>query len=186
MVKINKIKGSRIIILLALMLLFFIGVLELLKNTHTVTEGVVYRSAQLNPKNLSQLVKKEGIRSIINLRGVSEGNDWYDNEIDMARRLGVVHYDLNLSASKYVSPERIKAIISLIKEIPKPVLIHCYGGADRTGLVCAAWKYDAEHEKAEAAKRQLSIRYAHFPYLLWSDSIAMDKSFSDFVMKETQ
>ncbi len=67
-----KIKGIRIIILLALMLLFFIGVLELLKNTHTVTEGVVYRSAQLNQKNLSQLIKKEGIRSIINLRGVSE------------------------------------------------------------------------------------------------------------------
>ena len=154
---------------------------KVLYNFHVVTDGVVYRSAQLNPHELEKVVTRFKIKSILNLRGPSAGSDWYDAEMRITRQLGVVHYDLNLSANRYVPVEELKKVVVLIDAAPKPILIHCNGGADRTGLICAVWKFTAEHVSPDSAVHQLSVLYGHFPYLLWSDSVAMDKSFADFV-----
>jgi len=163
-----------------LFLLIGFGLASPFENIHTVTNGVVYRSAQLSRNALIRLIEKHDIKSIFNLRGASTGSDWYNEEIRVSQRMGVIHYDMDLSAAKKVSPERLKEIIALIGNAPKPILIHCNGGADRTGLVCAAWKLTAEHEPPASARCQLSIIFGHFPHLFWRESIAMDASFEAF------
>jgi hypothetical protein len=59
-------------------------------------------------------------------------------------------------------------------------IIHCRGGADRSGLVAALCLFVDEGTSAKDADRQLSILYGHFPYL-WSRTGAMDRSFWAFV-----
>lgn len=177
----SQVKIARNLLFIALLLLLVgLGLSSLFENVHTVTPGLVYRSAQLSRKAFSRLIEKHDIKTILNLRGASVGTDWYDEETEMAKRMGVAHFDANLSAKQKVSPERLKQIIALIENAPKPILIHCNGGADRTGLVCAAWKLAAEHEPPDSAQRQLSIIFGHFPHFLWRESIAMDASFGDF------
>jgi undecaprenyl-diphosphatase len=168
-----------LLLLLGLMGGFWFGVRGP-DNLHAVREGVVYRAAQMNGGVLAETIRAEGIKSILNLRGAKPDSHWFQQEMAVAEAHKVQHLDCQLSALKDVPPETLEAILKLVDAAPKPLLIHCEGGADRTGLVVAAWVFSREHVQPEAAHGQLSLRYGHFPYL-WSRSGAMDRSYWDYV-----
>lgn len=64
--------------------------------------------------------------------------------------------------------------------VDKPILVHCQGGADRSGLFCAAWKLKIDNVSEEKASKQLSVVYGHVPHFMWSGTEAMDSSFHDY------
>src|SRR5947209_7016085 len=47
------------------------------RNLHTVLPGKVYRCAQQSGPGLQELIRRFGIRTIINLRGSNVAADWY-------------------------------------------------------------------------------------------------------------
>ena len=98
----------------------------------------------------------------------------------MAAQLGVTHYDVKLSAIREVESETLSTILAIMRQAPKPLLIHCQSGADRSGLIAAVYLFAIEGQRAEAAAQQLAFFYGHFPYL-WSRSGAMDRSFWRYV-----
>jgi undecaprenyl-diphosphatase len=149
-------------------------------NVHTVVDGVLYRSAQLNKGQFETVIRQHGIKSILNLRGGHLTDPWYSDEIEVSKELGITHFDYPISARRHVTPEQIADILSIVRSAPKPLLVHCRSGADRTGLVAALFLLDAEHADPAEADRQLSLIYGHFPYLL-SKTVAMDQSFWEFV-----
>ncbi|WP_219928901.1 tyrosine-protein phosphatase [Palleronia abyssalis] len=51
--------------------------------------------------------------------------------------------------------------MQVIRDAPKPLLIHCRGGADRTGLTCALYVAGIDGRGEDAAEAQLSISYGH-------------------------
>jgi len=158
----------------------FYGYLQVTHNFHEVEPGQYYRSAQLAPDDLTAIIRQYGIRSVLNLRGKNTGKTWYDEEIRSAAASGVEHLDYAISARQPVSRQQIAEIEALIEQAPKPILVHCWDGADRTGLVTAI--YRLQHGADEAgARRELSLRYGHFPYL-GNKSRAMDDSFSAYLV----
>ncbi len=158
----------------------YLGALQLDGNVHTVEPGQLYRSAQLGRAGFERVVRAYGIRTIVNLRGAHPGAAWYDGEIAAARSLGVAHYDFALSAEKRVGEKQIDDILRLLRTAKKPILVHCQGGADRSGLVSALYEKAIAGKTGAVADRQLSLRYGHFPYLT-SKTGAMDQSFWAFV-----
>lgn len=132
-------------------------------NFHTISNGVAYRSAQLDRDELEYYVHKFNIRSIINLRGKEPGKSWYEEEIKTSHDLGVDHFDVGLSSDEVPPSDKIERLVELFRIVPKPVLIHCKAGADRSGLAAAIWKVVIDGESATIAKRQLSIFYGHLP-----------------------
>jgi protein tyrosine phosphatase (PTP) superfamily phosphohydrolase (DUF442 family) len=156
------------------------GVVQYDGNLHAVQGGVVYRSAQLSAAATRSAVERYGIKSVLNLRGAHHGSDWYDAEIKTAGELGLAHYDYPMSSKHFVGAERIAAILEIVRGAPKPLLIHCKSGADRTGLVAALYRYAEGGASATEADRELSLAYGHFPYLT-SRSGAMDDSFWAYV-----
>ncbi|MCL4490850.1 MAG: dual specificity protein phosphatase family protein [Nitrospirae bacterium] len=143
-------------------------------NFHAITPGEAYRSAQLDRDELEYYIKKHNIRSILNLRGENPDAQWYTEEKQVSAEHNVMHYDIALSASSEPSREDIQKLIKIFKSAPRPVLIHCLAGADRSGLAAAMWKVVVDKEtKAEAAK-QLSILYGHLPI---GKTSAMDRFF---------
>ena len=132
-------------------------------NFHPITPGEAYRSAQLGGDKLAYYIRKFEIRSVINLRGENAGQPWYEEETETCRKLGVRHYDFGLSACKAPSPRKVEELLRLFRVAPRPVLIHCRGGADRSGLAAALWKVVIDGVPKSVAKRQLSIRYGHMP-----------------------
>jgi protein tyrosine/serine phosphatase len=150
-------------------------------NFHEVTPGVLYRSDQLSGKQFDHFIKKHQITTVINLRGASPDAQWYQDELNITQKDSVAHIDIHLSAMIYVSSQDIDSIIDVAMSTKKPILVHCQGGADRTGLFCAAWKLKIEHAPTEKASKQLSFIYGHIHILKWSGTRAMDSSFNDYV-----
>ena len=123
-------------------------------NFHTISTGKAYRSAQLDRDELERYIAKYDIRSVINLRGGNTDESWYEEEINTCRKMGVSHFDLGLSAQKAPSSKKIAALLVLFATAPRPVLIHCKGGADRAGLAAALWQMVVYGEPKSIAKKQ--------------------------------
>lgn len=153
--------------------------LQLAGNFHTVIEGQLYRSAQPTPQQLERYVAKHGIKSIINLRSSGDKGTWYSAELATAGKLGVVHVDFPMSASKVLPPERADQLVALMASLPKPILIHCQAGSDRTGLASALYSNRIAGRDEEAAERQLSYYFGHIGIPRLSAAYAMDESWEN-------
>jgi len=178
----NKRRFIKISPLLALIILSssYLLYIEEHGNFYAVTNGQFYRSAQLDKDELVHYIKKYRIKSILNLRGKNKHFRWYREEIEISQKMGVIHYDFGMSARRELDNKKINKILDILLKAPKPILVHCQAGADRSGLISAIWEYAVEGKSAKEASKQLSLRYGYFPYL-GSGTKAMDKSFWRFV-----
>jgi len=145
-------------------------------NFHKVDKDV-YRSAQLFSFNYPYYIQKHNIKSILNLRG-DASKKWYNDEIAIAKKSNVKHYDYYIGDRQETTLKQMQEIVNIIKHAPKPLLIHCKAGADRTSLASALYLYAIKHDKHP--KRAISLMYGHFPWL-GSKTSAMDRSFENYV-----
>lgn len=154
----------------------YLAVLHYNGNFHTVVAGELYRSAQVKGNQLADYTEKVGLKSVLNLRGAAPNSGWYKDEMAESARLGLVHADFELSASREVTNEEAMQLIALMRILPKPLLIHCKHGSDRTGLLSALYLAAIKGVDAETANKQLSLYFGHFavPYL--SAAYPMDES----------
>ena len=158
----------------------YLGYIHEQGNFHMVAPDRMYRSRQLDKAELIHFIKIYQIKSIVNLRGENTGSEWYQDERRVGHELGVMHYDYGISANRDVSDEDLNAIMDILRDAPKPILIHCKSGADRTGLIAALYQYALGGRNAEKAAGQLSVLYGHFPFF-WNSTAAMDRTFQRYV-----
>lgn len=154
----------------------FYGYLRLTDNLGVVVAGEVYRSAQPGESDLVSDVRKLGIRSVINLRGENTGTGWYDKEIATSRQLGIRHFDFRMSAREELTAPRAQELIALMAKAEKPLLIHCEGGADRSGLASALYLAAIAKASEPQAEKQISLAYGHISLRL-NSAYAMDRTF---------
>jgi protein tyrosine/serine phosphatase len=154
----------------------YLGGLQLTGNFHTVIAGELYRSAQPSASAIESYAKQYGIKTVVNLRGENDKSSWYDKEVAVSKKLGIKHIDFSMLASRQLTPAEADRLLALLKDAPKPILIHCRSGADRTGLVSVLYSQQIAGISEDQAEKQLSIFYGHvgIPYL--SAAYAMDKS----------
>lgn len=158
------------------------GYLQATGNIHTVAPGRLYRSAQLDGEALTRIVHADGIKAVLNLRGAHPGMPWYDGEMRVAARLGVRHYDLTMSANREPDRATLHRLVEILRTAPKPLLVHCKEGADRSGLAAAIYELALDGRNVQEAGEQLSFRYGHFPWLT-SRTGAMDRAFRDYAQR---
>lgn len=153
----------------------YFAFLQLSGNFHAVIPGELYRSAQPSPAQLEYYAKAFGVKTVVNLRGRSDKR-WYKDEIETAQRLNLTHIDFPMSAYRHLKPEDAEELVALMRDAPKPILIHCQAGADRTGLVSVLYSQQIAGIAEDTAERQLSLFFGHvgIPYL--SRAVAMDES----------
>ena len=160
----------------------YIGFIYLTGNIHTVIPGEVFRSGQLTGTKLKTVLKKNCIRSIIDL---APAGDKYAQELNISRSMNVQHFDLHLSAYQFPSVENLKALTVLLQTAQRPLLIHCKGGADRTGLASAMMLILTGNKNISKIKNQYSILYG----VLYPNSIGvlvMDQYFSWLAQQKLQ
>lgn len=159
-----------------LAILAFQQALRLSGNFHTVVAGQFYRSSQLSPAALEGYARRYGLKTVVNLRGAAPGRKWYDDEKRVADSLGLTMIDFGMSATKPLTADRAAALVAALKAAPKPILVHCLDGADRTGLVSVIYASQVGGQDEETAERQLTPFYGHFGVPLVSPTFAMDSS----------
>ena len=149
-------------------------------NFHEVSEDRLYRARQLDAAELEYYNRKYNIRSILNLRGKNLGEGWYRDEVRVSQQFNIAHYDYGISANRDLEGAAVEDILDILRTAPKPILIHCKSGADRTSLVAALYLYALEGQPAEQAAGQLSIWYGHLPFF-GNSTEAMDRTFWRYV-----
>ena len=130
-------------------------------NFYKVSDGV-YRANQPSPSHLKSY-KKLGIRSVLSLRGrAKQSYDLFEDHYCKLLGLNLVYEPI--SSSSAPKPERLVNIINVMRDIPKPFVVHCKSGADRAGLVSALYLIAEEKRSVEEAKKHLSFKYLHLDF----------------------
>lgn len=149
------------------------------QNFHTILQGELYRSAQLSPQELDDVMRIHGIQTVFNLRGTGFGQDWYDSERALVQGSGARYISVDMKSHKPFSETEAADLIGFFERVKKPILIHCKAGADRTGLAAALYLMAVHNVPLQDAQKQLSIKYGHFslPFL---PEFHMDRSLFAF------
>jgi protein tyrosine/serine phosphatase len=133
-------------------------------NFHTVVDQCLYRAAQPTGAALESYVRDYGIHTVINLRGPNQGEDWFDEEEQAAKRQQVEFVSVNISASDKPQEQELRQLIRAFDDCPTPILVHCYSGSDRSGFASACYLLLCTKSTLEEARSQLSLRFGHFPW----------------------
>lgn len=134
-------------------------------NFHEVDPGNFYRSAQLYPWEIEEYVAEHGIKTVINLRGARPGSNWYDRETAVLEKLGAQQIDISMSASRIPHRADLLRLLEAYENAPRPILIHCRVGADRTGEAAALYQMLYMGKTKEEALKMLSFKYGHMEFV---------------------
>lgn len=149
-------------------------------NLRVIVPAEAYRAGKMSTNAMARCIETYGIKSVLNLRGESWDREWYRGEMETAEKLNVAHYDFGISARQELTDAEMMKLEQMLRAAPKPVLIHCDGGADRSALASAIYLYAVAGKTSEEAGRELSPWNGHLP-VLWPKVIAMDNSFWRYV-----
>jgi protein tyrosine/serine phosphatase len=159
----------------------YLGYQHVSGNIHEVEPSVLYRSGQLDGGALQDFVVRKNIRTIVNLRGAHPDKQWYALEQSIAEGNGIDYVPLSLSARSEPDMVTMMRLATILRDAPKPILVHCHGGADRAGLASAIYELVSGGKSVDEAAEQLSLAYGHFPWL-GSRTGAMDRAFRSFAV----
>jgi hypothetical protein len=137
-------------------------VTDLLYNFHWVVPGEAARAMQAWAGGLRPFLKRRGIRAIINLRGRNQDLSWWQKETAIAARAGIAHFDAMLDSRKLPTQAMLQCLIEAFDTAPRPFLLKCSGGQDRTSFAAALYILHRDGWQAMAAAR---AQFARFPYL---------------------
>lgn len=135
---------------------------ELPYNFVVLDAGRAYRSSQPAADQLEHIIDTYDIRTVINLRGANPGTDWYDAEAAVCEANGVTLASFPTSARSLPSAEVLAGVIDALQTAEYPILIHCEGGSDRTGVVSAIYRMLILGQSRRAALAELTPLRLHF------------------------
>jgi protein tyrosine/serine phosphatase len=152
------------------------GVLRLVYvNRHRLGDRA-WRSAQPGPRHI-RVLKRQGLRTVINLRGERLcGSYWLEERACARKGIALVNFQLRSRAAP--TPAEIKAARDLFRRIEYPVLMHCKSGADRVGLMSALYRHFEEGAPVAEARKELAFRYGHFRQ---ADTGILDRFFEQYL-----
>ena len=145
---------------------------------HEVTPQKFYRSSQMPPDVLKKYVQRYGIKTVVNLRGKHEDAQWWIQEKKVADECSVEYVNIPMSCDTFPSKNNLVLLLAVYTFSQLPILVHCKGGAERSGEASAIWLLDHEHASKEEALDQLSLKYWYIRFLhpakrrfieLWQD-----------------
>ncbi len=139
--------------------------LDTLYNFHWIREGEAARSSQAYFGGLAGLMRRHGLKSIVNLRGENSDLSWWRYERRVCESLGARHFDTMLDSRHLPTRAMLTALLDAFYEAPRPLLIKCSGGHDRTALAAALLLIQSDGWSARAtAEEQFDAkRYGHAP-----------------------
>lgn len=130
-------------------------------NAHRVTPAL-WRAAQPAPTQIAAFAR-QGVRTIVNLRGGREHGSW-PLQREACERHGIKLVDFVLRSRGAPERETILGAKAFFASLEEPALVHCKSGADRAGFFAALYLLIHENRPLDEATKQLSLRYGHFRF----------------------
>lgn len=127
-------------------------------NAHWIGPDMV-RAAQPWPFQL-RWWKRDGIKTIINLRGGFD-TGFYVLEREACERLGLKMIDFTITSREVPRRETVLGARDLFASIEYPALMHCKSGADRAGIMSVFYRHFHLGEPIGDAVSELGLRTLH-------------------------
>lgn len=122
----------------------------------------LYRGAQPTRGGFEALARL-GVRLVVNLR--EEGRQ-ADEEKELVESLGMRYVNIPLSPTSRPKDEHIEQFLALFSDFENlPVLVHCYRGADRTGMAVGTYRIDFDGWKLRPTLWEMAKHRAVQPRL---------------------
>lgn len=154
--------GFCVFFLLFVCYAYYTSVYRISKNFYEVDPGKFYRSAQLSPDELKEVIAQYGIKTIISLRGAPTGFSWMKEEVEIAQKNNINFVDLGFTIHYFPTNNHMKRFAETLKTAERPILVHCRTGSDRTGEASAIYAVEfMGKSKEQAIDEQLSFKYWH-------------------------
>ena len=123
-----------------------------------VEEGVLYRSAQPNRRQLGRIVDAGRIRTIVNLRQPRSlaKDPRADAEKALAAERGIDFVNIPYAHDK--SQAQIAEFLAIVADpARRPVLVHCSAGKERSGVLVAAYRMKVQGWSPERAMEEMTL-----------------------------
>lgn len=122
------------------------------ENLLEVVPDEIWRSAQPSGREMDEFISRLELRTVLNLRGDGSDSAWLTEQRAVTEARGVELHTVRLSAKDMPPAQRLRRIVEVLDTAPRPLLFHCKGGVERSGLVgaVAILLHDGTLEQARA------------------------------------
>ncbi len=128
-----------------------------------VKRGMLYRSGQLSPGQLTEAVKRHQIRTIVNLQMPGEE---LLAERELSRRLEVDFVNLPMPGDGLGEEWEFREFLKIVDDPERrPVLVHCARGTCRTGAAVAMYRLERDGWALEDVTAELKRQTYHYGLL---------------------
>jgi protein tyrosine/serine phosphatase len=125
--------------------------------------GVLYRSGQLTASQLTAAIKRQGIRTIVNLQ---MPGDELAAERELSARLGVDFVNLPMPGDGFGEEWQFREILKITDDPQRrPVLVHCARGTCRTGAAVALYRFERDGWTLEDVATEMRRQTYHYGWL---------------------
>jgi protein tyrosine phosphatase (PTP) superfamily phosphohydrolase (DUF442 family) len=139
--------------------LFFLHRGVLIFYPREISPGI-YRATQPFEWQLRTWSRAAGLRSVVNLRGPNVNSAWFQKQRRLVDDLGIEQVDLHFETFEYPPLLETRWFLHALDELPRPLLMHCRSGIDRSGWASAIVLL-LDGVPLDEAVRELSWRNAH-------------------------
>jgi protein tyrosine/serine phosphatase len=107
-----------------------------------VKPGILYRSGQLNDEQLAAVVRRYGLKTVVNFL---RPGPVVDAERALVQRLGAAFVHLPMPGDGFGHEEQFRAVLAACDDpTRRPVLVHCARGTCRTGAAVALYRFERD------------------------------------------
>jgi Protein tyrosine/serine phosphatase len=141
------------------------SLIDRLYNFHWIKKGAAARSSQAFFGGLTGMMTRHGLKAIINLRGENADLSWWRYERAACEKTGARHIDAQMSSRHLPTRAMLVRLIESFETAPRPFLLKCSGGHDRTALAAALFViHDGGWQAVSEAEKQFDAHlYGHTP-----------------------
>lgn len=148
-----------------------------MRNFGVVEDGVLYRSGQLTPDAFDQVVRERHIKTVVSLRttrvvGKYPPDHWEESycELHNVKHVRIVPRVWGADEKGEVPAEQAVQEFLRVMDDPTnhPILVHCFAGIHRTGMMCAVYRMEYDRWPVDKAISEMHV-YGFAPEDLTSD-----------------
>ena len=128
-----------------------------LDNFGVVEPGKIYRSGQPKPYQLENLIRKYGIRTVINTRELEVRESLIRSEQEICDRAGARMVRIRMPGDGRGTYEQYDEAVALLRDPTNlPALVHCARGSYRSGAVIASYRVLVQGWSEDDAIREMA------------------------------
>ncbi len=115
----------------------------------------------MEPADLARVLRSHRIRTVLNLRGSHPESPWYRGERAATLAAGATQVDIPLSSCEWMSRAQARALLEVLEAAQRPLLVHCFHGSERTGMVAAFAELLRPGSTLGDAEGQFTLRHLY-------------------------